>query len=854
MRKRSSLGIVLACALAVMAQSSNDADGHSPTATVAVHQAEVMLEQARRLDGTASIALLKQIVGLQLPAEGWAETVKAEAYRLLGDAFADDPLFQLALYRRALHHATSPELELPLRELIADIESGTAALDFRRVAGTSTPTAMVDDGLDDHCGDADPIALDHSEITHINPLGEHDWREFTLTERTRVSIETRKADPTPGDDTELALYADCVGTVPDGQVAFDDDGGDVWLSKLELCLRPGTYYLEVGAFLDSRIVTNFELAVEATESPCLDVPDPSAVNMIFTPEEDHAIPAPPSTLQRESVYNIAFGEGIFEYIPGLVPFTSGVDALHVPDLMDGFTQIAICTLCECPEEDLECDCPCEVQQPPVLFSVNPSVFVVNDGQQKHLFEGGVYRYDDGVINPDPGWAALGLPNATLDALAMDWSGRYYFSTDKRERIVYNGRRKTLFPGSVYYRVSNGGGRIRRYFDGSTLGIADIDAFHLFPGGDIAFSTADVEYYSGPNGVEQLFPEHVYICDPEDCAPEIYLDAVDWNSENLNGFSLEEMTSEPPCEPSVPDDEICDGRDNDCDGEVDEGGDALCDNGNFCDGTETCGGVDLCQPGIPPACTAELWMSFRSDTAVPGVGTVRDEDIVIYDTSSGLWSMILDGSDVGLSSLEISGLAVLPGGDLLLSFTEAGTVGGLSIDDSDVVRFSPTSLGSTTAGTFSFYFDGSDVGLTTNGEDLDAVALAADGSLIVSTRGAIDAVGASGADEDLWTFTATSLGSSTSGSFSHLFDGSDVGLNDSSGEDVDAATINVAGELLLSTEGSFAVSGASGDDEDVVLFTPTGLGSSTSGSFAGFLDLSTLGIAAGEDIGAMHVVD
>ncbi len=296
--------------------------------------------------------------------------------------------------------------------------------------------------------------------------------------------------------------------------------------------------------------------------------------------------------------------------------------------------------------------------------------------------------------------------------------------------------------------------------------------------------------------------------------------------------------------------------------------ANCDNGLFCDGAETCDAALDCQAGTAPcgagqSCNetadiceggapAALWMSFRSTTSVPGVGNVRDEDVVSYNEITG-WALEFDGSDVGLGSYEIDGLAILPGGDLLLSLTVAGSVGGVSFDDSDVLRFAPTSLGSSTSGTFSLYFDGSDVGLTSSREDVDGLTLASDGSLIVSTQGGFSGNGASGADEDLFLFTATSLGTTTSGSFELFFDGSDVGLSSSGSEDVDAADLTSTDTLLFSTVGSFSVSGLGGNDEDVAEFAGS-FGNSTSGSFSMRLDLSTLGISTSEDVGSVHSVD
>ncbi len=302
----------------------------------------------------------------------------------------------------------------------------------------------------------------------------------------------------------------------------------------------------------------------------------------------------------------------------------------------------------------------------------------------------------------------------------------------------------------------------------------------------------------------------------------------------------------------------------------------CDDGLFCNGSETCGaagcfpGTSPCQPGETcdeptDTCAApggpQIWMTFVDTAAIPGVGTVENEDIVAYDPSSGSWSLVFDGSDVGLSLLNIDGLAVLPTGELLLSFsnntaTIAGLIGGPSrnsVDDSDIVRFTPTSLGTNTAGTFTFYFDGSDVGLTTDAEDVDAITLTPDGRLVLSTLDAFTVTGLSGQDEDLIVFNATSLGSVTAGSFEMYFDGSDVGLATNANEDIDAAGIRPDGSLLLSTVGAFSVTGLSGADEDAFEFSPTQLGATTSGTYRMILDLSAMGIDPTENIAAIEEV-
>ena len=238
------------------------------------------------------------------------------------------------------------------------------------------------------------------------------------------------------------------------------------------------------------------------------------------------------------------------------------------------------------------------------------------------------------------------------------------------------------------------------------------------------------------------------------------------------------------------------------------------------------------PAPPPPGEETIYLSSTSGGTVGGV-SFADEDILAYDTATETWSMVLDGSDVGLGGTDVDAFSLLSDGSIVISIDSATyTISGLgNIEDRDVVRFIPTSLGPDTAGNFEWYLDGSDVGLTTSGEDIDALDFAADGRLLLSTQGSFGVSGASGADEDLVAFTATSLGADTSGEWALYFDGSDVGLNSSSSEDINGVWVDSkTGEIYLSTLGAFAVNGVSGAGGDLFICTPTQLGSTTDCAF------------------------
>jgi PKD repeat protein/endonuclease I len=260
---------------------------------------------------------------------------------------------------------------------------------------------------------------------------------------------------------------------------------------------------------------------------------------------------------------------------------------------------------------------------------------------------------------------------------------------------------------------------------------------------------------------------------------------------------------------------------------------------------------------PPVGGALWYLSFNNGTSVPGVGTVADEDVVSYDPATDTWEWIFDGSNVGVTQ-DLNALHVRDDGSLVMSFQAALTVPGLSggpngesVDDSDLVLFTPTSTGSSTAGSFSFLMDGSDVSLSSNGEDVDGVHELSNGDIALSTTGGFGVSGASGKDEDVFLFTPSSLGSSTSGSFTMHFDGSDVGFSTSSSEDLGGVSFDGT-DLLFTTAGTWSASGGSGSDEDIGRFVGS-YGSSTSGSATLELDLSALGIDTSEDVDAVCFV-
>ena len=234
----------------------------------------------------------------------------------------------------------------------------------------------------------------------------------------------------------------------------------------------------------------------------------------------------------------------------------------------------------------------------------------------------------------------------------------------------------------------------------------------------------------------------------------------------------------------------------------------------------------------------IYASLNGSGTVGGV-QYQPGDILLFDQASEGWTMYFDASDLGLND-NLAAFDARPNGNLLLTFQSAQTIAGLgSVSPNDVVEFTPSSTGANTAGTFAWYFDGSDVGLAASAERIDAIALDPTGKLLISTTGSASVPGASAVDEDLLQFTATSLGQDTAGSWQLYFDGSDEGLSiDLVGAWVDPA----GGDLYLNFLQTVNLDGATINPLAIARCQPVSLGSNTNVQCELYWDGSNLGLA------------
>jgi hypothetical protein len=264
--------------------------------------------------------------------------------------------------------------------------------------------------------------------------------------------------------------------------------------------------------------------------------------------------------------------------------------------------------------------------------------------------------------------------------------------------------------------------------------------------------------------------------------------------------------------------------------------------------------------VTPTSTPTGQVVYLSLSSGGTVGGVAASDLDILGFNGTNWSMFFDASDVGIldgtPDVDLNDFYFVDANTILMTFDASFTLGALAVEPWDVLQFDATSLGPNTAGTFSLYMDGSDLLLDDPlNETLDALDVLPDGRILFSTNGNLTLISStpSARDEDIMAFAPESLGEQTSGILTVYFDGSLFGLGET-GEDIDGLDVASHGDLYLSSADPFAVTGVSGEDEDIFVCKPTLAGNAvTSCTYSSALhfDGSAWGLSA-NDIDGLHI--
>ncbi len=176
----------------------------------------------------------------------------------------------------------------------------------------------------------------------------------------------------------------------------------------------------------------------------------------------------------------------------------------------------------------------------------------------------------------------------------------------------------------------------------------------------------------------------------------------------------------------------------------------------------------------------IYVSAREAGSVDGIA-YDTNDILAYDPVTDSWSLYFDGADVGITS-NLYGFSLLSDGSILLTpQTRFYTPATGWVEPQDIVRFTPTALGPNTAGTFSVFLDGSDVGLLTSNEAINGISFTPAGRLVISTLGNATIPGPGGqtmntTGDVMLRFQANTLGTGTSGYWEPYLDGGALGLD------------------------------------------------------------------------------
>lgn len=139
----------------------------------------------------------------------------------------------------------------------------------------------------------------------------------------------------------------------------------------------------------------------------------------------------------------------------------------------------------------------------------------------------------------------------------------------------------------------------------------------------------------------------------------------------------------------------------------------------------------------PAHGMVIYLSTTNGATIGGL-TIRDGDIARYDTVSGVATLFFD-EDLFAASENVDAFVIRPNGNILLSTTSAATLGGLTFRDGDIAEYNP---GTNTA---TLFFNEN---LFSNDADIDAFDVLGNGHYVLSTAAGETVAGLAFRDGDL----------------------------------------------------------------------------------------------------------
>jgi len=201
-------------------------------------------------------------------------------------------------------------------------------------------------------------------------------------------------------------------------------------------------------------------------------------------------------------------------------------------------------------------------------------------------------------------------------------------------------------------------------------------------------------------------------------------------------------------------------------------------------------------------SGNLVFSTSGDANIGGV-YMDNDDLVEYSPATDAATTILNGDDFFQNDEDINALGQLDNGNVIFSTSGNARIGSLNIDDDDVVVYNPST------GAADIYFSGSH--FLSGNEDADAVCVLSNGHIVLSTTGNATIGSLSFSDGDLVEYNPGT------GTAIRLFSESKFDGN----EDIDGVQVFDDGVIVFSTTSNAEIDGLQFTPADLVAYDPVG---------------------------------